>query len=131
MLTKKIKNNFGSEKIVRGTRISNGSYYSVQPEEEISWITDLDIQADITAGNWIINDGTSDLNATDGLVHWTALNTDCIKEIEVDDSNKNQGATLGLGTSGKIEYLDWESLLLLDENGNILYDENFNVLRGS
>lgn len=105
MLTKKIKNNTGSTKTYSGQEIAPAAYYEIQVYEELVWVNDTTLQTDITAGDAVVNNGTTDLNATDGLAYLTALNTDCIKAVEVDDAAKADGKGLIYkSATGKLEY---------------------------
>ncbi len=137
MAIKRVKNDTGATKTYVDQEVGAGSYYTIDILEEHRWIEESNtvgttLRTDLDSGDAKMNDGTSDFTVpSEGLDFLRSMDAGCARGVLIDDSNKNQGATLGLGASGKIEYLDWESLLLLDEDGNLLYDENFNVLRGS
>lgn len=137
MATKRVKNDTAGLKVYVDQEVQPGAYYTIGVMEEERWIEEVNtvgttLRTDLDSGDAKINDGTSDFSVpSEGLDFLRAMDAGCIRGVLVDDANKNVGATLGMGKNGKIEYLDWADMILLDENGNILYDENFNVLRGS
>jgi len=137
MATKRVKNNTAGTKTYVDQDVDAGAYYTIGILEEHRWIEEAStvgttLRTDLDSGDAKMNDGVSDFNVpSEGLDFLRSIDAGCVRGVLVDDSNKNVGATLGMGTNGKIEYLDWADMILLDENGNLLYDENFNVLRGS
>jgi len=136
MATKRIKNDTGSTETFVDQDVDAGQYYTIGVLEERRWIAEANevgtnLRTKLDSGDAKMNDGTTDFTVpSEGLDFLRSIDAGCIRGVLIDDSNKNQGAALGLGKNDKIEYLDWESMLLLDEDGNLLYDENFNVLRG-
>lgn len=100
-LVKKIKNTSGGPKTWRGQEIADGAYYTIQSEEEKLWMEDTTLLADITGGDAVVNDGTSDLSAAAGTIHLQAVNATFIQGVEVDDSAKADGLGLGYEASSK------------------------------
>jgi len=89
MLVKRIKNNDGVSREWSGQEILSGSYYTITPEEELYFINDSDLIADITSGVAVINDGVSDLNVADGL-RWLRYIEESAKTY-FDNSNFYEG----------------------------------------
>lgn len=62
MKTKRIKNDTGGDKTYLGQTISAGAYYQVQPSEEFLWMNDKALVSDISIGDALVNDGSSDFS---------------------------------------------------------------------
>lgn len=105
---KKIKNNTGSTKIWRGQEVAAGAYYTIQEHEYDLLIFDADLQADITSGDAIFNDGTQDYtDAAEGLDLLKAISASCIRDIPVDDTDIADGRILKYNTTTKkLEYVN-------------------------
>ncbi len=66
MIIKKIKNNTLTDKTYNGQVIAPGEYYQLSVEEFHVFMADMQLLADIDAGDIIVNDGNSDLSADEG-----------------------------------------------------------------
>ena len=84
MLTKKIKNTTGSDKIYQGQVIAPATYYQILPNEEVAWANDSNLDTDVASGAAVVNNGTTDLNAANGSIHLKALSASHIGGVEVD-----------------------------------------------
>ena len=78
MLTKIIKNADSIDHSWSGQDILSGESYTITPEEELYFINDGGLDADILSGIAVINDGVSDLNPTEGL-EWLKYIEECSK----------------------------------------------------
>lgn len=104
MLVKKIKNNTAGTKTWLGQEVQPATYYQIQADEENAWMNSSVLDADITSGDAVVNNG-SDLSASVGLAWLKAINSDCLKFVEIDDTAKADGKFLKYNsTSSKIEY---------------------------
>jgi len=69
-MSKRIKNNTGSELKIHGQRIAAGAYHLIDEEFELDKYLDGSIDAQIISGDLIINDGTSDItDITEAMIH--------------------------------------------------------------
>jgi hypothetical protein len=90
-MAKRIKNNTGSDKIIKGQVVAPGAYYTV-PADEIGKFGDASLDAEIAAGTVVVNDGTSDLSITVGQKR--LLPSYWIGEVFIDDTSKSDGKSL-------------------------------------
>lgn len=74
MLVKKIKNNTAGTKTYIGQDIAAGAYYQIQANEEIAWVNDATLLADIGKGDAIVNDGAADLTDVAAGINWLKNN---------------------------------------------------------
>jgi len=65
-MTKRIKNDSGVSKVWRGVVLADQATYDIPMAEWIAWSNDSVLLADIASGDAVVNNGTKDLNATDG-----------------------------------------------------------------
>lgn len=70
MIRKKIiKNLSGSTQQIINRVINNNDSYDVAPNFWLDLAKDSDVISKVTSGDYVINDGTSDLSVSDGLYH--------------------------------------------------------------
>ena len=74
-ITKIVRNNSGSVKTYLGQILNSSDTFDIPFSDFRLWAEDADVLADVASGDLIVNDGTSDLNATDGGV-WIRLIAD-------------------------------------------------------
>jgi hypothetical protein len=67
-----VKNTTGVQKNWGGTTINANSQYSLQTIDTIRFLSDSTFQSDLASGNAVVNDGTQDLNAVNGILHMQA-----------------------------------------------------------
>lgn len=67
VLIKIIKNNSGSTQTWKGTTLAHGESVTLRREYWSIWAEDQEVVDAVISGDIIVNDGTSDLNADDGL----------------------------------------------------------------
>jgi hypothetical protein len=67
MLVKRIKNNTAVTQEWLDRILEPGEYYDIQTWDEKRWATDSEILTAIQSGDAVVNNGTEDLNSTDGL----------------------------------------------------------------
>lgn len=129
-MIKKIKNNTVSAKNYRGQEIAPAAYYEIDWHNERLFANDSVLQADVTSGDAIMNNGTSDItNATNGLAFLKAVNADCIAAKEVDNSSIGDGKHLSYDlTNDKLVYVDSYSAMSFTEGaGAELYPSSKDV----
>jgi len=86
---KKIKNNTGATKIWLSQEVAAGAYYILEEHEYDEWLYDSVLETDINSGDAIFNDGTQDYtDPAEGLSIFRAVNATCIRDVNVNDSNK-------------------------------------------
>lgn len=107
-MTKRIKNVSGSSGLWMGHLIANLAYHEVERDELHRWQMDDIVQADITAGVLLYNNGIIDYtDPTDGLNAWLADDAELIVGVLIDDGAKADGKVLAYnGTADKVEYQD-------------------------
>ena len=136
MATKRIKNDTGSLKTYVGQEISAGQYYTINIIEEYRWMeeaatTGTQLRVDIDSGDAKVNDGISDFTVTsEGLNFLLSIDAGCIKEIVVDSTNRSRDKKYIKYNepTNKMIYTDVINEIALDDEGNILYDYDFNVI---
>lgn len=84
-IIKRLKNNSGSTKFILSRDVDDQAYYNIPVNLWLQVNNDTDITDDIVAGDLIVNNGTDDLNVTDGLNWLSKFGT---KNIEVDDQGR-------------------------------------------
>lgn len=88
-LTKKIKNVSGATVIWNGVELLNNEYFEIPRAEWEEWCHDEDVVAAITAGDAIMNDGTSDLSSgTASDEHLKAHHAHYLQGKEIDEDTK-------------------------------------------
>jgi hypothetical protein len=86
-MIKKLKNTTGATRTYHGEEIQAGTYYEVQRQEWDLWQSNPDIDTDLTNGDLVFNDGTSDYPvAADGLEMWHAVDATCLRGKVFDDT---------------------------------------------
>lgn len=84
--TKIVKNDSGSEKTWAGITLADQETYEVPAVYWAAWILDPTIIADITSGDLVVNDGTTDLSVSEGL-NWIKLyQSDRAEDLSFDNS---------------------------------------------
>lgn len=93
-MQKRLKNASGADRNWRGQTIVNGAYWDIPANEERKWAGDTDVHASITAGDLVVNDGTSDLGVADGIEWIKRLSAQCINAILIMDTAPADGEVL-------------------------------------
>ena len=91
----KIKNNTGVNQTWVGQVIGAGMYYEIDPLKHTHWAYDSALVESISAGDAIVNTETGDITgANDAIILLQAVNANCIKGVEIDDSAKADQSSL-------------------------------------
>jgi hypothetical protein len=102
---KSLKNNTGSDIIVRGQTIAAGQYYLLSQFEENAWRDDSDIEALIDSGSVIYNDGVDVTNTSKAKELLNAADATQIRNIIVETNAPGNGeALLYNSTTDEIEW---------------------------
>ena len=110
-MIKKVKNDTGNDITYKGKTITPGSYYELQSkEEELEWAQDPGVQAAITAGTIVMNDGTQDItDPAAGLDYVKSLDASYIRSVKVSTTAPVTGQFLKATSATAIE---WSGLSL-------------------
>jgi len=121
-IIKKVKNSTGAEVVYLGQAIEAGQYYQLQYSEQIDWANSTVVQGAVTAGTLVINNGTADLSAADGLVYLKAVDATALGGVVLDSSGIGDQKKLVFDSaSGKLKYLSESTGSAAGNKGQIQY----------
>lgn len=86
-ITKIIKNVSGVTQQIVNADVANNGSFSISPELWLAASNDSDLRTKITNGTFVVNNGTSDLSPSEGLVHLDRFQFDDAENITFDNSS--------------------------------------------
>lgn len=92
-IIKIIKNLSGSTQQIINADVANNGSFIIPVELWFMAANDIDLRAKINSGQFVVNDGTSDLSASDGILHIDRFQFDSANKITFDNSSNGFVAT--------------------------------------
>lgn len=93
VIIKIIKNVSGSTQQIVNADVANNGSFNISPELWLAASNDSDLRTKITNGTLVVNNGTSDLSANEGLIHLDRFQFDDAENITFDNSSNGFTST--------------------------------------